>query len=57
MKVSIVIPCFNEGSTIETVLNKVLSVELESEREIVIVDDCSTDGTREYLKSLEGGDK
>ena len=54
MKVSIVIPCFNEVMTIEAVLKTVLDVKLELEREIIIVDDCSTDGTREYLKSLEG---
>lgn len=54
MKISIVIPCFNEAMTIEAVLNNVLNVKLELEREIIIVDDCSTDGTREYLKTLEG---
>lgn len=54
IKVSIVIPCFNEIKTIETILQKVLNVHLKIEREIIIVDDCSTDGTREYLKSIDG---
>jgi len=54
MKVSIVIPCFNEIQTIETIIQKVLEVELPFEREIVIVDDCSLDGTREYLRTLDG---
>jgi glycosyltransferase involved in cell wall biosynthesis len=54
MKVSVVIPCFNEIDTIEAVLNKILNVHLEMDREIIIVDDFSTDGTRNYLKSLEG---
>lgn len=57
MKVSIVIPCFNEVGTIGEILKKVLNVNLEMEKEIIIVDDFSTDGTREYLKSLEGKDK
>jgi len=53
MKLSIVIPCFNEISTIEKIVEKVLQVELKLERELVIVDDCSTDGTRDYLTSLK----
>jgi len=38
-------------------MDKVLSVPLEMEREVVIVDDCSTDGTREYLQSIKDSDK
>lgn len=52
MKLSVVIPCFNEIETIEAITKKVLGVELPLEREIVIVDDCSTDGTRGYLSTL-----
>ncbi len=52
MKLSIVIPCFNELDTIDSIVNKVLAVELPIERELVIVDDCSTDGTRDYLNTL-----
>lgn len=52
MKISIVIPCFNEIETIATIIQKVLMVELPFERELVIVDDCSTDGTRERLQRL-----
>lgn len=52
MKVSIVMPCYNEIRTIEEIIGKVLAVELALEREIVVVDDCSTDGTREYLTTL-----
>jgi glycosyltransferase involved in cell wall biosynthesis len=54
MKVSIVIPCFNEIRTIEAIVQKVLQVELPLERELVIVDDCSTDQTRDYLRTLDG---
>jgi len=48
MKISIVIPCYNEAKTIETIVQAVLAAPL-SNREIIIVDDCSTDGTKEVL--------
>lgn len=53
MKVSIVMPCYNEIKTIEAIVQQVLAVELPVERELVIVDDYSTDGTRDYLHTLE----
>jgi glycosyltransferase involved in cell wall biosynthesis len=54
MKLSIVIPCFNEKSTIGAIVEKVLQVDLPLERELIIVDDYSTDGTRSYLDQFEG---
>ena len=48
MKISIVIPCYNEAETIETIVQTVLAAPL-SNLEIIIVDDCSTDGTKELL--------
>ncbi|PWH12710.1 MAG: glycosyl transferase [Anaerolineae bacterium] len=54
MKISIVIPCYNEIRTIDKLLAAVQAVELPHEREIIIVDDCSKDGTREYLMKLDG---
>jgi glycosyltransferase involved in cell wall biosynthesis len=56
MKVSIVIPCYNEMKTIDKILEAVQAVPLSHEREIIIVDDCSKDGTREHLKTLDGKD-
>src|SRR4030067_236712 len=50
MKISVVIPVYNEKATILDLIKKVESVNLE--KEIILVDDCSTDGTREILKSL-----
>ena len=49
MKLSVVIPCYNEAGTIEKVVEAVLGAP-GPEKEIIVVDDCSTDGTREILK-------
>src|SRR5205809_2691743 len=49
MKVSIVIPCYNEKNTIEKVIEAVRNAPLES-REIIVVDDCSQDGTQTVLQ-------
>jgi glycosyltransferase involved in cell wall biosynthesis len=50
MKLSIVIPCYNEKDTIMELLKRVEQVDLgEVEKEVIIIDDKSTDGTRELL--------
>jgi glycosyltransferase involved in cell wall biosynthesis len=51
MKISIIIPCYNEEKTIELVVNKVLRFNA-LEKEIIIVDDCSTDNSREIIKKI-----
>ena len=56
MKISIVMPCFNESDTIEKIIERVMAVDLEIEKELIIVDDCSNDGTRDYLMSLQHSD-
>jgi glycosyltransferase involved in cell wall biosynthesis len=53
MKFSVVIPCYNELHTIQDILDKVLAVPISHEREIIIVDDCSQDGTRDKLAEME----
>jgi glycosyltransferase involved in cell wall biosynthesis len=49
MKVSIVVPCFNERNTIERIIDAIRMASL-TEREIIVVDDGSTDGTTALLK-------
>ena len=49
---SIVIPCYNEAATIHRILDKVNAVQLTNniEKEIILVNDCSKDGTKEALE-------
>jgi len=56
MKLSVIIPAYNEIDTIEEVLRRVRAVELPDglDMEIIVTDDCSTDGTREFLRSQPG---
>ena len=49
MKLSIVIPCYNERHTIQDIVTAVKRSPIQ-DKEIVIVDDCSTDGTRDVLR-------
>jgi len=48
MKLSIIIPCFNEINTIELIIQKILKL-YTNEKEIIVIDDCSTDGSKEIL--------
>jgi len=58
MLLSVIIPVYNERNTILKILEKVKSVKIDKiDKEIIIVDDFSTDGTREILESLKGKDE
>ncbi len=55
---SIIIPCYNEKQTIEAILHEIDQVNLGStKKEVVIVDDGSSDGTRDILKDLQKTNK
>jgi glycosyltransferase involved in cell wall biosynthesis len=55
MKLSVIMPCYNEQATIREIVSRVQGVNLGPiEKEILIVDDGSTDGTRELLATLDG---
>src|SRR5277367_5550321 len=49
MKLSVIIPCYNERDTIGTIVDIVKSAPYPN-KEILVVDDCSTDGTRDILR-------
>ncbi|HUU86104.1 MAG TPA: glycosyltransferase family 2 protein [Phycisphaerae bacterium] len=53
MRLSIVIPVYNEVDTIEKILERVVAVKLPLEREIILVDDGSSDGTRDLYPAIE----
>ncbi len=54
IKLSVIIPCFNEVTTIEEIVRRVRAVELV--HEILIIDDGSTDGTRDVLAKIDSQD-
>jgi glycosyltransferase involved in cell wall biosynthesis len=56
LRASVVIPCFNERDTVGELIDRVLASPVD--KEVIVVDDCSTDGTRELLeqRALERGD-
>jgi glycosyltransferase involved in cell wall biosynthesis len=57
VKLSIIMPAYNERKTLREIVGRVLAVDLGAiEKELVIVDDGSTDGTRDILRELDGKD-
>jgi glycosyltransferase involved in cell wall biosynthesis len=57
MKLSVIMPAYNERRTIEEIVRRVLAVEIPGlTKELIIVDDASSDGTREILAAMDGRD-
>ncbi len=52
-KLSVLMPVYNEIRTLDRILSEIMAVPLPFEREIVVVDDGSTDGSREFLRAFE----
>ncbi len=52
MKASVIIPIYNEKNTLFQIVERVHAVDVGIEKEIILVDDASTDGTREILSSM-----
>lgn len=53
MKLSIIMPAYNEVATIKKAIDRVMEVDLPVEKELIVVDDGSTDGTRDILEQIE----
>jgi len=53
MKLSVIIPAYNEKRTILEILDRIDKTPLSIEKEIIIIDDFSTDGTRDILKNIK----
>lgn len=51
MKLSVIIPVYNEEATVETIVDLVLKAPLSIEKELILVDDCSSDGTRQIIET------
>ena len=49
--ISVIIPCYNEKNTIEKIVEKIIALK-DLDKEIIIVDDNSTDGTKDILKNI-----
>jgi glycosyltransferase involved in cell wall biosynthesis len=56
MTLSVVIPVYNEARTIAAVIEQVLQAPVDLAKEIIVVDDASTDGTRQLLENMPTGE-
>jgi len=52
MKISVIIPCYNEQNTIEKILDKILE-QIQFDKELIVIDDWSNDNTRQILNNLK----
>src|SRR5262249_49937045 len=54
LKLSVVVPVYNEVASLPIILNRVVAALPDVDKEIIVVDDCSTDGTTAWLRQLVG---
>jgi glycosyltransferase involved in cell wall biosynthesis len=52
--VSVIVPVFNEHATVAAVIDRLLTIDFPTDREVIVVNDGSSDGTREVLGRFEG---
>ena len=57
MKISIVVPCFNEIETIKEITSKIVNTLNKYQYEILVIDDCSTDGSLKILNEIQSNNK
>ena len=57
MKISIVVPCFNEIETIKEITSKIVNTLNKYQYEILVIDDCSTDGSLKILNEIQSNSK
>lgn len=57
MKISIVVPCFNEIETIKEITSKIVNTLNKYQYEILVIDDCSTDGSLKILNKIQSNNK
>ncbi len=55
MKLSVIIPVYNEEATVETIVDLVLKAPLSIEKELILIDDCSSDETRKIIETKLAG--
>jgi glycosyltransferase involved in cell wall biosynthesis len=57
MKLSVIVPVYNEITTSAEIIRRIRAAPVQMPMELIFVDDCSVDGTREFLQNLVSGER